>query len=174
MMNLPNIVGGLVLASILAAILSTISPIILAAGTMITKDLYQRVWRPDATDAEVLRISRLTTALSGVICSVAAISLVNASKVLDIVYSAYSLRGALFVVVLLGIYWKGANEKGACWSMVLTGVIAIIWVAIKTGTGHYPIADAFTETYAAVLTALVSTVVFSLIFGKSAPEALRS
>ncbi|MDR1193636.1 MAG: sodium:solute symporter family protein [Peptococcaceae bacterium] len=171
MMNLPNIVGGLVLASILAAILSTISPIILAAGTMVTKDLYQRIWRPAASDAKVLRVSRLTTALSGVVCAIAAIALVDASKVLDIVYSAYSLRGALFVVVLLGIYWKGASEKGACWSMLLTGAVAVVWVVIKTSTGHYPISDAFTDTYAAVLTALISTVALSLIFGKNAAAA---
>lgn len=39
MMTLPPVVGGLVLAAELAAILSTASPIILAAGTMLTKDL---------------------------------------------------------------------------------------------------------------------------------------
>lgn len=166
MTNLPPVVGGLVLASILAAILSTVSPIILSSGTMITKDLYQRVIKPDATDAEVLRMSRITTALSGVVCCIGAIALVNSSKVLDIVYSAYSLRGAIFVVVLLGIYWKGASEKGACWSMILTGIVAVGWVVAKMVTGHYPISDAITETYAAVVVAFVATIVFSKIFPK--------
>jgi SSS family solute:Na+ symporter len=171
MMNLPPIVGGLVLASILAAILSTISPIILAAGTMITKDLYHRVLRPEATDAQVLLMSRITTACSGVICSLAAIALVNMTTVLDIVYSANSLRGALFIVVLLGIYWKGASEKGACWSMVLTAIVAVVWVAVKLGIGHYPISDVLTETYAAVITAFIATLVFSMIFPKKKKSA---
>ncbi len=166
MMNLPGVVGGLILASILAAILSTVSPIILASGTMITKDLYQRVLKPSATDREVLVVSRVTTALSGVVCGVGAIFLVNSSAVLDIVYSAYSLRGALFIVVLLGIYWKGATEKGACWSMVFTGAVAIFWVVFEMVTGSYPIASWLTETYAAVLVAFVATVVFSYIFPK--------
>ena len=169
MMNLPPIVGGLVLASILAAILSTVSPIILAAGTMVTKDLYQRILKPDASDVEVLKMSRITTALSGVICTVAAMALVNATKVLDIVYSAYSLRGALFIVLLLGIYWKKTSEKGACWSMILTGIISVGWVVFKMATGHYPISDSITETYAAVIAALVGTVAFSLFY-PSPPE----
>ncbi|MDR1042760.1 MAG: sodium:solute symporter family protein [Clostridiales Family XIII bacterium] len=170
MMNLPPIVGGLVLASILAAILSTVSPIILAAGTMITKDLYQRVLRPSATDAQVLFMSRLTTAISGVICTVAAIAFVNMTAVLDIVYSAYSLRGALFIVVLLGIYWRRSSEKGACWSMVLTAIVAVAWVAIKMASGHYPISDVLTETYAAVIVAFIATILFSLIFPKKSSE----
>ncbi|MDR0906126.1 MAG: sodium:solute symporter family protein [Oscillospiraceae bacterium] len=161
-----GVVGGIVLASILAAIISTVSPIILSAGTMVTKDIYQRVLNPNASDKQVLFMSRVTTAISGIICAVAAIALVNLSKVLDVVYAAYSLRGALFIVVLLGIYWKKASEKGACWSMVLTGIVAIGWVVIKMATGSYPIASWLTETYAAVIVAFVATVVFSFIFPK--------
>ncbi len=166
MMNLPPVVGGLVLASILAAILSTVSPIILSSGTMVTKDIYQRVLRPGASDAQVLKISRITTAISGVICALGAIALVEAQAVLDIVYAAYSLRGALFIVVLLGIYWKRASEKGACWSMVLTGVVAVFWKVYNIIYGAYPISNAITETYAAVVVAFVATIVFSFIFKK--------
>ena len=170
MMNLPGWAGGLILASLLAAILSTVSPIILAAGTMFTKDLYQGVLKKDASDKEVLFMSRLTTAISGVICCVFAILLVNASAVLDLVYAAYSLRGALFVVVLFGIYTKIASEKAACWSMLCTGAVAISWVAVKLVTGSYPIASWLTETYAAVIVAVITTIIFSMIFKPSEME----
>jgi len=169
MMNMNPIAGGIVLAAILAAVLSTVSPIILASGTMVTRDLYQRVLKPNASDAEVLKMSRITTAISGVICCVGAIFLWKMSTVLELVYAAYSLRGALFVVVLLGIYWKRASEKGACWSMILTAVAAVAWVAIKLVTGAYPIVIgnfAVTETYLAVVVAFVCTVVFSFVFPK--------
>ncbi len=173
MMHLPPIIGGLVLASILAAILSTVSPIILSAGTMVTKDLYQRVLKPNATDAEVLKMSKITTAVAGVICALGAILLVNASAVLDLVYAAYSLRGAIFVVALFGFYWRKASQKGACWSMVCTGVVAVAWVAVKLITGSYPIvigSFAITETYAAVVVAAVCTILFSKIFPASQAE----
>jgi SSS family solute:Na+ symporter len=177
-----GVVGGLVLASILAAILSTVSPIILSAGTMVTKDLYQRVLRPKATDAEVLKMSRITTAISGVICTLGAIALVKATAVLDIVYAAYSLRGAIFVIVLLGIYWKcpycgasQASEKGACWSMVLTGAVAVFWKVYNLfiDKGSFPIASWLTETYAAVIIAFVATVIFSYVFPKRELKAAR-
>ncbi|MDR3210221.1 MAG: sodium:solute symporter family protein, partial [Oscillospiraceae bacterium] len=166
MKNVHPIIGGLVLSAILAAILSTVSPIILSSGTMITKDLYQRVFRPNATDAQVLKMSRITTALAGVLCALGAIALVNASEVLEIVKAAYSLRGALFVVVLFGIYWKKASEKGACVSMVLTGITAIFWKAYKLTQGVYPISDKIEDTYAAVAVALVATLLFSYVFPK--------
>jgi Na+/proline symporter len=68
--------------------------------------------------------------------------------------------------VLLGIYWKKASEKGACWSMVLTGAVAVFWKVYDIAVGSYPISDAITETYAAVIIAFVATIVFSLVFPK--------
>jgi solute:Na+ symporter, SSS family len=168
-----GILGGLVMASILAAILSTVSPIILAAGTMVTRDVYQRVLHPEASDEKVLFMGRLTTAIAGVICAIGAIALVNMSAVLELVYAAYSLRGALFIVVLLGIYWKKSSQKGAIISMILTAIGAIGWVAIKLVTGSYPLKFgdfAITETYVAVVIALVCTIIFSLIFKQSKEE----
>ena len=170
MMNLPGWAGGLILASLLAAILSTVSPIILSAGTMFTKDIYQEVLKKDATDKQVLFMGRLTTALSGIICCVAAMGLVNASAVLDLVYAAYSLRGALFIIILFGIYTKIASSRAAIWSMWCTGVVAIGWVAIKLITGSYLIAGV-TETYAAAGVAVIATLIFSFVFKPSAEEA---
>ena len=170
MMNLPGWAGGLILASLLAAILSTVSPIILAAGTMFTKDIYQGVLKKDATDKQVLFMGRLTTAISGIICCVAAMALVNASAVLDLVYAAYSLRGAIFIIILFGIYTKFASQRASIWSMWATGIVAIGWVAYKLIAGQYLI-PGFSETYAAAIVAVVATIVFSLIFKPSAEEA---
>ena len=158
--GMPPLAGGLVMAAILAAVLSTVSPIILAAGTMVTRDVYQRVLHPEASDEKVLKMGRI-------ICCVGAILLWNSSTILELVYAAYSLRGALFIVVLLGIYWTRSSEKGAICSMILTAFVAISWVAFKIATGSYPIvigSFAVTETYAAVVVAFIMTIIFSLIF----------
>ena len=167
MRGMNPVAGGLVLAAILAAVLSTVSPIILASGTMVTRDVYQRVLHPEASDEQVLKMGRITTAISGVICCVGAIFLWKASAVLELVYAAYSLRGALFVVVLFGIYWKKSSQKGAIAAMICTAVAAVAWVAIKLATGSYPLkfgSFAVSETYIAVVVAAVCTIVFSLVF----------
>ena len=119
-MEMNPVAGGIIFASILAAVLSTVSPIILAAGTMITKDIYHRLLQPDASDKKVLFVSRITTALSGVLCMVIAIALYDSARILDIVYFAYTLRGSLFVILLLGIYWKKTSQRGAISGMVVT------------------------------------------------------
>ena len=171
MLDLPPAVGGLVLAAELAAILSTASPIILAAGTMLTKDLYQARLRPNATEKQAMTVSRLTTAFSGLICCVGAIALVKQNSVLDIVYSAYSLRGALFIVIIFGFLSKRAAPRAACVSMLLTGAAAIGWTLYKVVTGRYPLAGWLTETYVAVFTAAVSMFVGTYLHAKT-PDKL--
>ena len=151
------------MASILAAVLSTISPIILASGTMLTKDIYQRKLRPDADDRTLLRVSRLTTAGSGMVCILAAILLYDNSRILDLVYFAYTLRGCLFVVLLLGIYWHRTSDGGGIRGMVATTAVGFFWVAYKAVVGHYPIHPNLNETYISILAALCFTVLFSLL-----------
>ncbi len=166
LLTLDPVIGGIVLASIFAAILSTISPIILASGTMITKDIYQRRLRPDASDERVLLVSRIFTGLAGVVCMILALLFYGSTTILDIVYFAYSLRGAIFVVLVFAIYWQKTSPKGATYALVFTGAIGAFWVVYKSLTGVYPIHPAFTETYAAVLAAAISTVAFSYIWQK--------
>lgn len=164
MMNLHPVAGGLVLASIMAAILSTVSPIILAAGTMFTKDLYEKIINKDADDKKILYISRFSTALAGIICIVGALVMYGSSMILDMVYFAYTLRGALFVILFLAIYFKQTSEKGAIYSMAITAIVGVFWVAYNAITGTYPIHEYFTETYASVTVALISVLVFNAIF----------
>lgn len=175
MMNLQPVAGGIVLASILAAILSTVSPIILASGTMITKDIYQRVLRPDATDRQVLFMTRVMTGLAGVICIVLALLMYGSTRILDMVYFAYTIRGSLFVVLLFGIYWRKTTPQGAIWAMIITALIGFFWVIYRSIFGQFPIHPEISETYASIIVAVISTVAFSVLLPKSANiESLKN
>ena len=100
-MHFPPIIGGIILASILAAVLSTVSPIILAAATMFTKDIYQQRINPSAPDKQITRMARIGTAVSGVLCCLMAIALVNSSAVLDLVYiGSFAISETCLGVVL--------------------------------------------------------------------------
>ena len=172
-MNFSPVVSGIILASILAAVLSTISPIILASATMFTKDLYEKKIKPNASDKELVRSSRIATAISGVICCLAAIALVNSSAVLDLVYAAYTLRGVLFIVILFGMYWKYTSEKGVCTAVLVTFVACVGYVAAKLVIGQYPIVIGnfpISETYLGVVIACVAIVLFSKIFKQTELE----
>jgi len=163
MMGMHPLVGGAVLASIMAAILSTISPLILASGTMFTVDIYKGRINPNASDEKVLKMSRLSTGISGAACIVLALLLYGTTRILDMVYFAYTLRGALFVILLYAIYWRKSTNSGAFRSMILTAAVGFFWVAWKAVFGAFPFHPAFSETFAAVLTAGISMPVLSLM-----------
>ncbi len=166
-MHFSPVVGGIILASILAAVLSTVSPIILASATMFTKDIYQRRINPGATDKQITRSARIGTAVSGVLCCLMAIALVKSSAVLDLVYAAYTLRGVLFIVILFGMYWKYTSERGVCIGVIVTFLCCIAWVGVKIVTGSYPLSIggfAVSETYLGVVLACVTIALFSRIF----------
>ncbi len=163
MMNLNPLAGGIILASVLAAILSTISPVILGAGTMITKDIYQRILRPKATERQLLIVSKVITGLAGVICIGLAILFYKSTMILDLMYFAYTLRGALFIILFLGIYWRRTSPIGAIGAMIATSLVGFFWVSYKAEFGYFPIHANFTQTYAAIITALFCTIVLSLI-----------
>ena len=169
-MHFSPIVGGIILASILAAVLSTVSPIILASATMFTKDIYQRRIKPDASDKEITRTARIATAISGVLCCLMAIALVNSSAVLDLVYAAYTLRGVLFIVILFGMYAPHTSERGVCAGVIITFLCCIAWVAAKIVTGRYPLyigSFAISETYLGVVLACVTIPLISRLFPKT-------
>lgn len=161
MLSLHPIVGGMVLSAILAAVLSTASPILLASGTLFTKDVYQYFCR-NTSEKNILWVSRISTLFSGIICMVIAIALYDSTMLLDIVYFAYSLRGSIFVILAMGIYWKRTTPNGAIAGMLMTAVIGLFWVVYNRLTGVFPIYPGFSETYASVLSALFFTIVFGI------------
>ncbi|HEY8462984.1 MAG TPA: hypothetical protein VIM29_03030, partial [Bacillota bacterium] len=89
------------------------------------------------------------------------------TRVLDIVYFAYTIRGSLFVVLLFGIYWKKACGKGAIGAMISATLAGLLWVVYKSFYGEYPFHPMLTETYASVIIAALSMIVFSLFYSNS-------
>ncbi len=183
-MSFNPVVAGIILASVLAAILSTISPIILASATMFTRDIYVRNIKKDASDKEMTLISRIGTAISGVFCCLLAIALHNASSVLSLVKVAYTLRGVLFIVILFGMYWinkktrlSKASDKGTCIAVLVTFLCCIVWYIPKLITKHYPVAIGsfeISETYLGVILACITIVIFSKIFKESKADTLEA
>lgn len=176
LMSLNPVLGGFVMASIMAAVLSTASPIFLSCGTLFTRDVYLE-WKRGRgeriTDQDILAVSRRATFAAGCLCILLALVFYDSQRLLDLVYFAYSIRGSLFVILLLGIYWKGTSEKAAVYAMWATGAVGLFWVAYRNITGSYPILPQFSETYAAVITAFGVTVTGSLLTEKGSHKGRK-
>ena len=159
---LPDVLGGSLLAGLLAAVLSTAAPIFLSSSTLFTRDIYCNIIKKNAGEAEVLRISRGATITAGVVCILLALAFYDSTAILDIVYFAYSIRGSIFIVLLLGIYWHKSSPRGAAFGLCGTLIVGLFWVVYNRVFGSYPIASWFSETYAAMLSALLFTYLGSI------------
>lgn len=173
-MSFHPILSGVILASVLAAILSTISPIILASATMFTRDIYARRASAMPDERQLMRVSRIGTAASGVLCCALAVLLANASTILSLVKAAYTLRGILFIVILFGLFWVDrrtgatkASDKGVCLAVLTSFAGCIAWFIPRLTGGQYLLSFgsfAVTETSLGVILACVTIVSFSRLF----------
>jgi SSS family solute:Na+ symporter len=100
---LPSWLSGLAMAGIVAAILSTIAPVMFAVSTIITKDLYQLIFDTRADDRRLFRMSKLFVVAIGLLSIPLAIFL--RGRILDTAYITYAIRGAAAIAVLVGIFW---------------------------------------------------------------------
>lgn len=141
---LPSILVAIFIAIVLSAIMSTIDSLLVLASSAITRDFYQKIFRPDLKDEDLTSFSRLVTVIMAVIALCIAILLYNLypeRKIFWIMIFGWSGIAATFCpVIILSLFWKGYSEKGAIASMI-TGFISVIFfkfvVSNMEGIGAY-------------------------------------
>ena len=97
---LPAGLVGLLLAVILAAAMSSTASELTALGGTTVVDFYKRLFRPNATDAQVLRASKLFTVFWGLV----AVAFATFAALLDNLIQAVNILGSVFYGVILGIF----------------------------------------------------------------------
>lgn len=121
-------IGGLALAAILAAVISSGGPILLSSSTMFVRD-----WLPGSRKAspqQTLLAYRLTTIIYGAIAALLAYlwSIADAPiSILDILLFGFAMVVPPAIAVVYLIYWKRTTEPGAFWGMVAGYVGGLIW-----------------------------------------------
>ncbi len=120
------IVGGLILAGILAATMSTADAQLLAAASGVTQNLLQDVFGVKLSDKKNMLVARLT--VIGVAILGAIFASDPASSIFRVVSFAWAGFGATFgPVMLLGLFWKRANRQGAMAGMIAGAVMIFVW-----------------------------------------------
>ncbi len=121
---LPAGVVGIVLAAYFSAIMSTADSCLLASVGHFVTDIYQRHIDPQASEARILRLSRILTFVVGGASVAVALLL---PKVLDAIMLAYAFMvSGLFVPTVAALAWKRATPAGAFWSMLAGGGTAVV------------------------------------------------
>ena len=123
---LPPVIAGLVMAGILAATISSSDSYLLIAASAFAKNIYQGLVKKDASDKQVLWMSRLALL---VICAIAiVIALDENSVIFTIVSFAWAGFGATFgPLMLFSLFWKRTNRAGAIAGMICGGVMVFVW-----------------------------------------------
>ncbi|MDP4274756.1 MAG: sodium:solute symporter [Bacteroidota bacterium] len=113
---------GLVMAVLIAALISTVDSALNSLSTVFTMDIYVKKYKPQASQKEIIKIGRIVSA-SGALIAVfltLAIDCIKGLKLFDIFQSVLSfLAPPMSVVFLFGILWKKTTTRAA--NFTLTG-----------------------------------------------------
>jgi SSS family solute:Na+ symporter len=116
-------VGGLALAAVLSAEMSAADAVLFMLSTSVARDCYRGVFRPHASDAQVLRVARIAAVASGALGY--ALTFSNDS-VLDALKTFYAIMGvSLFAPIMGALYLRRVHAAAALGSMA-AGVAALL------------------------------------------------
>jgi sodium/proline symporter len=163
------VIAGVLLAAILAASMSTADSQLLVTASSISEDIYKKYIKKDATDDQMLKVSRFS------VIGIAVIALVIAfdpdSSVFALVSYAWAGLGAAFgPVIIASLFWRRTNKWGAIAGMISGAVTVIAWIQIAkvssaTIFGLYELLPAF-------IISSISIYVVSLLTEKPSQEIL--
>ena len=162
------LVGGFLLAAILAAIMSTISSQLLVTSSSLTEDFYKLIRGEEAAkkhEKEFVFVGRMSVILVSIVSI--AIAWSPNDTILNLVGNAWAGFGASFgPLVLLSLYWKGLSRTGAVSGMLSGAVVVILWIVFVKPLGATNDFFNLYEIVPGFLTSLIVTVVVSMFTKK--------
>ena len=139
---LPSGVLGIVLASLIAAYMSTISTHLNWGASYVVNDFYKRFVKEKASEKELVNVGRITTVLMMIVSGILALSLTNVKQVFDIIIMFGAGTGLLFI---LRWFWWRINAWSEIAAMFSSGVISILLnftslgsILFASETGFFP------------------------------------
>ncbi|GAB3539245.1 cation acetate symporter [Noviherbaspirillum agri] len=128
--GLPYVISGLIAAGGLAAALSTADGLLLTISNGLSHDIYYKTVDPVASTQKRVTISKLLLLVVALVAAYAAS--LKPGDILSMVGAAFSLAAsALFPALVLGIFWKRANQQGAIAGMI-AGFAVCVYYMLRT------------------------------------------
>jgi SSS family solute:Na+ symporter len=129
---LPVGVRGIVVAGLLAALMSSLAGAFNACSTLFTVDFYTK-WKPQASQHQIVRTGRIATVVM-VFVALAWIPVIQGAQ--GLYFYLQGMQGYLappiFVVFFLGVFWKRMNARGCLWALVTGFAIGLFRMAVDT------------------------------------------
>ncbi|AXN33685.1 sodium/proline symporter PutP [Vibrio coralliilyticus] len=126
------VVAGVLLAAILAAIMSTADSQLLVSSSALAEDFYKQLVKKDATSEEIVMVGRIAVVAISIVALILAMT--PDSSVLGLVSYAWAGFGAAFgPALVLSLYWSRMNRNGALAGIVIGGVTIVVWKQLTGG-----------------------------------------
>jgi Na+/proline symporter len=166
--KLPSGLLGLVLASLVAAYMSTISTHLNWGASYIVNDFYKQQINKNATDKQLVFVGRLSTVILMVCSALFALVLTNALQLFDIILMFGAGTGLIFI---LRWFWWRINAWSEISAMFASGIVSILLTF--TSLGDYFFGDeGLMPTYAKFpMIVLITTIVWIVVTYTTQPES---
>ncbi len=165
---------GIVLASLIAAFMSTISTHLNWGASYVVHDFYVRFLRPDSSDKEQVLVGRISTIVLMVIAGAMALTfLENASQAFDILLLSGAGTGAIF---LLRWFWWRINAWTEVVAMVVATIMAFVLVLVipEGKLENVMLEESTTELVLAILVTSIAWIITTLVTKPEEDEVLKS
>ncbi len=128
---LPRGVTGLLIASIFAAAMSTISSSLNSSATIVLNDYYQRYFRRESTERQKMKVLHGATLVVGLLGTGMALAMIHVKSALDAWWTlAGVFGGGMLGLFLLGLLARHA-ARSAGLAGVAAGVLVILWMSLS-------------------------------------------
>ncbi|WP_104400920.1 sodium/proline symporter PutP [Vibrio penaeicida] len=126
------VIAGILLAAILAAIMSTADSQLLVSSSALAEDFYKQVFNNEASPEQVVTVGRIAVILLSLVALFLAMN--PDSSVLGLVSYAWAGFGAAFgPAIVLSLFWVGMNRNGALAGILVGGITIVVWKQLSGG-----------------------------------------
>lgn len=124
--TLPPLLSGIVVAAIIAAVMSTADSCLSCLATVVMEDIFRRHIRQDAYDHQLLRVAQWTTLVAGIAAALCAWRFTNIADILVFVYDFWA--PAMILPFLVALFWYRSDRIYAVVASMVAGMIATsVW-----------------------------------------------
>jgi SSS family solute:Na+ symporter len=179
---LPVGIRGVVVAGLLAALMSSLAGAFNASAALFTIDFYSRL-RPGATQKQLVWIGRLATGIM-VLIALAWIPVIRGGRGLyDYLQGIQAyLAPPIFVVFFLGVFFKRLNAKGCLWALIVGFAMGLFRLAVDTpvklisgfqyaeGSFLWIVNHTFFQYYSILILLVSAAVMYAVSLAGKAPD----
>lgn len=157
--NLPAGFTGLLIASIFAAGMSTISTSVNSSSTVILTDYYKKYVKTPITDKISMKVLYTSSFVFSIIGIIIGVAMINVESALDAWWKLASVfSGGMLGLFLLGAFVKTVNVRGAIIGVIL-GLIAILWLSVSPMIFTEAPMSKFASPFHGYLTIVIGTMI---------------